>query len=54
MKVAHEDEITKLRASLGQASSEEIERMKAKHAEEIKQLGIKNDKKIAQINTEHD
>ena len=36
MKVAHADEIAKLRASLGQASSDEIERIKAKHAEEIK------------------
>ena len=29
MKAAHEDEIAKLRASLGQASSDEIERIKA-------------------------
>ena len=36
MKAAHDDEIAKLRASLGQASSEEIERLKAQHAEEIK------------------
>ena len=36
---AHEDEIAALRASMGAASSEEIERLKAKHAEEKKELG---------------
>ena len=34
-----EDEIAALRASMGAASSEEIERLKAKHAEEKKELG---------------
>ena len=38
MKSAHEAELAALRASLGQASSDEIERLKAKHAEEIKKL----------------
>ena len=39
INIAHEKEIAALRASMGAASSEEIERLKAKHAEEMKDLG---------------
>ena len=38
MKQAHEAELAALRASLGQQHSDEIEKLKAKHAEEIKNL----------------
>lgn len=53
-KSAHEAELAALRASLGQASSDEIERLKAKHAEEIKQLGQSHEKMIAQMNANFD
>lgn len=39
INITHENEIAALRASMGAASSEEIERLKAKHAEEKKDLG---------------
>ena len=39
INITHENEIAALRASMGAASSEEIERLKAKHAEEKKELG---------------
>ena len=36
MQLQHEREMAELRASLGQASSAEVDRLKALHAEEIK------------------
>ena len=36
MKAAHDAEIAALKASMGQASSEEIEKLRAMHAEQIK------------------
>ena len=54
MKVSHDKEIAELRANMGQASSEELERLKAKHAEEIKDLGKKHESLIAQLNANFD
>lgn len=54
MKAAHESELAALRASLGQASSDEIERLKAKHADEIKELSKSHEKLIAQLNANFD
>ena len=53
-KAAHEAEIAALKASMGQASADEIEKLKAKHADEIKELGNKHEKLIAQLNANFD
>ena len=47
MKISHEQELAALRSSMGAATSEEIERLKQKHAEEIEQLKNEHEKLIA-------
>ena len=54
INIAHENEIAALRASMGAASSEEIERLKAKHAEEMKDQGRQHDEHVAQLNANFD
>ena len=43
-----------MKASLGQASSDELEKLRAKHAEETKELGKKHEKLIAELNATFD
>ena len=39
---------------MGAATSEEIERLKAKHAQEMKDLGRQHDEHVAQLNANFD
>ena len=58
MKVTHDDEIAKLRASLGQASSEEIERLKSaknvnnERIKELEDVAERNGKTIQSLKNE--
>ena len=54
MKEAHEVELAALKASMTKASNEELEKLKAKHAKEIMELGKTHEKLIAQINADFD
>jgi len=54
MKIAHENEIAELKASLGATSSAELERLKAKHALEIKELKTQHEKLMASLNANFD
>ena len=54
MKASHVEELTALKASLGKASQEEIEKLKAKHREQMKDLEKSNEKLIAELNAKFD
>ena len=54
MKASHDNEIAMLRASLGQSSADEINRLKMLHAEEIKKLEQKHEGMLAQLNQNFD
>lgn len=52
--MAHEKEIADMRANMGAASIEEIERLKAEHTEHLKELMQKHEKLIADLNGKFD
>jgi hypothetical protein len=53
-KAAHDNEIAMLRASLGQNTSDEINRLKMQYAEEMKLIEQKHEKLIGTLNQNFD